>query len=399
VSESAGVSAEETRPLVSVLVPAYNEKPIVEKNLGLLFDYLRGLEERYRWEIVLVDDGSTDGTGEAADRFAEGREGVRVIHHPSNMRLGQALRTGFEHCRGDYVVTMDLDLSYVLHHIETLLGTIRATGAQIAIASPYMKGGRVSHVPWLRRKLSRWANRFLSFASRENIATMTGMVRAYEAGFLKRLALKAMNIDIHTEIIYKARILRARIVEIPAHLDWGPLRETGEGRESSIRISSSVVWNMLSGFMFRPFMFLILTGFLFLAASLYPLGWAMIHTVTALQEMAPAGGTPAGRLSAAVAEAFVQSPHSFIVGGFALMVSVQLIGLGMTALQNHRYFKDLYHLVGTFYGSWKEGPWSAGSGAAAAAHHGETRRERVYRRAAPYEENGEASWTGKNARR
>ncbi|MFW6180279.1 MAG: glycosyltransferase family 2 protein [Spirochaetota bacterium] len=358
--------------MVSVLVPAYNEKPIVEKNLGLLCDYLQGIEERYRWEVVLVDDGSTDGTGEAAERFAEGREGVRVVHHRHNMRLGQALRTGFAHCRGDYVVTMDLDLSYAPYHIDLLLGAIRATGAQVAIASPYMKGGEVSRVPWLRRKLSRWANRFLSFASRENIATLTGMVRAYEAGFLKSLALKAMNIDIHTEIIYKARILRARIVEVPAHLDWGPLRAAGAGRESSIRISSSVAWNMLSGFMFRPFMFLILTGFLFLAASLYPLGWALAHTLTALRELSLAGVSPAGRLSAAVAEAFMHSPHSFIVGGFALMVSVQLIGLGMTALQNHRYFKDLYHLAGTFYGSWKEGE--------------ETHHQR----------NGEPAWTENN---
>ena len=367
---------QETRPLVSVLVPAYNEKSIVEKNLGLLCEYLRRQEDRYRWEIVLVDDGSTDGTGETADRFAGSREQVRVVHHAYNMRLGQALRTGFEHCRGDYVVTLDLDLSYAPYHIDLLLRKIRETGAQIAIASPYIKGGKVSHVPWLRKKLSRWANRFLSFAARENIATLTGMVRAYDAGFLKRLTLKAMNIDIHTEIIYKARILRARIVEVPAHLDWGPLKQAGGGRESSIHISSSVTWNMLSGFMFRPFMFLILSGFLFLLASLYPLTWALIHTATALQELAPAGGTAANRFSAAVAEAFLQSPHSFIVGGFTLMLSVQLIGLGMMALQSHRYFKDVFHLVSTFYGSWKE----------------DSRKEKEH-----YGENGEGLWTEKDA--
>jgi hypothetical protein len=75
-----------------------------------------------------------------------------------------------------------------------------------------MKEGKVSNVPWLRKTLSIWANRFLAFFAKdrysERLSTLTGMVRAYDADFLSRLNLKAMDMDINPEIIYKAMILR-----------------------------------------------------------------------------------------------------------------------------------------------------------------------------------------------
>ena len=66
---------------------------------------------------------------------------MHVLHHLTNFGLGQALRFGFGHCRGDYVVTLDMDLSYAPEHIGALLERIRARGAKVVVASPYMKGG------------------------------------------------------------------------------------------------------------------------------------------------------------------------------------------------------------------------------------------------------------------
>ena len=189
------------KPFVSIVIPAYNEAAIVEENLNRVYEYMQTLKDDYRWEIILVDDGSNDGTGKLAEKFAETRENILVLHHYINFQLGQALKFAFNSCKGDYVVVLDLDLSYSPDHIERLLEAIRKTKAKIVIASPYAKGGRISNVPFLRRIMSIWANRFLSLTAKDRLTTLTGMVRAYDRVFLNSLNLKAMDYQISPEII------------------------------------------------------------------------------------------------------------------------------------------------------------------------------------------------------
>src|SRR5690606_33410744 len=126
----------------------------------------------------------------------------------------------FQNSKGDYIITLDLDLSYSVNHIERLLEKIIETEADVVIASPYMKGGKVTNVPFGRKLMSRFVNFLLEVISREKIHTFTGMVRAYNGNYLKHLALKARDNEINPEIIYKTILLRGSIVEIPAHLDW-----------------------------------------------------------------------------------------------------------------------------------------------------------------------------------
>ena len=209
------------KPLVSVVLPAYNEEAIITANLNRLWDYMYSLKDEYDWELFLINDGSTDATGELADAFGEGKDNVHVLHHMFNFRLGQALRTAFFRCKGDFIVVLDIDLSYSPEHMGEMLDKIQKSRAKIVISSPYTKGGKVSNVPWIRKKLSIWANRFLCFMATKDwfsdrLTNITGMVRTYDGEFLRRLSLSAMDMDIMPEIIYKAKILRARIVEIPA---------------------------------------------------------------------------------------------------------------------------------------------------------------------------------------
>ena len=133
---------ETVLPMVTVLAPAYNEEAIITQNLQVLWDYLMGLNAKYRFEILIVNDGSKDNTAELADAFAESHKNVRIIHHVSNKNLGGALRTGFANAKGDYIVVMDRDLSYDQHHIERLVREAISTDADIVVASPYMKGGK-----------------------------------------------------------------------------------------------------------------------------------------------------------------------------------------------------------------------------------------------------------------
>jgi glycosyltransferase involved in cell wall biosynthesis len=339
-----------SRPFVSIVVPAYNEAAFLTECLNKICQYMESIEDQYRWELIVVNDGSSDNTGELAEKFAKERNNVHVLHHNMNFKLGQALKFAFNNCKGDYVIPLDADLSYSPEHVKRLLDKIIETKAKIVIASPYMKGGKISNVPWLRRIMSSWANRFLSISSVGEIRTFTGMVRAYDHRFLNSLNLKAMDNEINPEIIYKAQLLRARIVEIPAHLDWIYQKSMSEQRKSSIKFFRGIISGLFSGFIFRPFMFFIVPGFLLVLIALYPITWALLHTLNYLQQQGPIDY----HLSDAVAAAFQLSPHSFIVGGVCLIVGLQLMSLGIISLQSKRYFEELFHLGTTIYKSTQE---------------------------------------------
>ena len=323
-------------PLVSIIVPAFNEAAIITDNLGEICTYLETLEDRYRWELIVVNDGSTDATGMLINEFAATRANVVALHHALNFQLGQALRYAFHNARGDYIITFDADLSYAPDHIGRLLTEITETKAKIVIASPYMPGGETVAVPRSRRIMSRWANRLLSATAKGKLTTITGMVRAYDGPFIKSLNLKTVDAEINPEIIYKAQILRAHIVEIPARLDWTFRRTGGTRRRSKVKVSRSVASSTFSAFLFRPFMFFIVPGLVVLALAMYSLGWAAFHVGSEWSE--------AGNISDAVAFAYRQRPHTFIIGGIGLVVAIQLLSLGFIAVQNKRYFEELFHL-------------------------------------------------------
>jgi glycosyltransferase involved in cell wall biosynthesis len=340
-------------PYVSVVVPVYNEAEIITANLATLCDYLRRLEEMYRWELIVVNDGSTDDTGRLAEEFAEGRDNVRVLHHRTNFRLGQALRYAFSNCGGDYVVTFDCDLSYAPEHIGRLVTELHSSDAKIVIASPYGKGGKTTKIPFLRRLLSRSANRFLAATARGHISTLTGMVRAYDRRFLSTLNLRSMGTDINTEILYKAELLGAKVVEIPAHLDWTFSRTGGKRRKSPITLASSANAYLFSGFIFRPVVFFIGPGLVLLLGALYTLGWVVYRVINNFIHLA--GGSLDAKITIAIKMAFQAAPYSFVIGGIALMIAFQLISLGTIALQNERYFKELFHFNTTLYRELKGG--------------------------------------------
>lgn len=98
-------------------------------------------------------------------------------------------------------------------------------------------------------------------------------------------------------------------------------------------------------------MFFILPGVALLFISFYPISWAFIHTLNHYHRLSLS--VSAERFdylfSDAVAAAFIQSPHSFLVGGFSLMLSIQLVSLGILALQSKRYFEEMFHLGTTVY--------------------------------------------------
>lgn len=338
--DAAAVLGVAAVPLVSLLVPAFNEAALLATNLAQLCDYMATLESRYRWELIVVNDGSVDGTAEAAEQFARDRPQVTVVHHRVNGGLGQAIQTGARASRGRYVVVLDLDLSYAPEHIEPLLTHLSQTRAKVVVASPYMAGGQVSNVPWLRLVLSRWANRFLAVTAKGRVATLTGMVRAYDGDFLRSLYLISPGMEVNPEILHKAMLLHERIEEVPAHLCWSPQRLEKSVRQPQRRSSMKILrhtWSMFFfGFLFRPVMFFVLPSLVCFGLGL-GLG---LHALAVMVGNLLAGAS----LGVAVGSTLTDLPHTLLAMGLCLMLAVQLFGMGLLAVQNKRYFEELFYL-------------------------------------------------------
>ena len=208
------------KPYISIVLPCYNEEAILPININTIINYLETKSFKYQWDILIINDGSKDKTAAIANEFANKRKEISVIHHPTNLNLGNAIKTGFNNSKGEIIVVLDIDLSYSVEHIEIMVDKLIENSADIVIASPYMKGGKVTAVPFFRRIMSSWVNKFMHLASQEDYYTFTGMVRAYRKEFVETLNLKTKDYEINPEIVYKGMILRAKIIEIPAHLDW-----------------------------------------------------------------------------------------------------------------------------------------------------------------------------------
>ena len=340
-AEGPSEVSSDRRPLLSVVVPAFNEEALLRQHLAELTAYLDGLAD-YRWEVVVVNDGSTDDTGAEAEAAARELHDLMVVHHARNRGVGAALRTGFAASTGDYVVTMDADLSYSPDHIEVMLERLREADAAMVVASPYMRGGLTTRVPWIRRVLSQWANRFLSLCSAADLNTLTSMVRAYRGPFVRSLSLRSGDLGILPESVYKTMVLRGHIEQVPAHLDWSKQLERGRERASGTRIAAHILGTTLSGFLLRPFMFFIVPGLLLLTFAAYVNVWMIIHWIEAIERVEATGIE--ANFSQGVALAYAEYPHTFVIGLLALTLAIQLISLGTISLQNKRYFEELFHL-------------------------------------------------------
>lgn len=249
-----GLGAQEGRARGTFVVPCFREEATVARTLTAL-DQLAQAKTDYEWEIIVVNDGSDDDTLGVAMRTAEQlTTTVRILSHRKNAGLGAGMRTGIAASRGDVVVAVDCDLSYSIEDISRLIDTWSETHPHMVIASPYMEGGNTEKVPHALEVRSRCANKFLNVTSYHDVKTLTGMVRAYDGPFIRSMSLKAEGPDIMVEIVYKAQILRARIVEMPATLSWAGLDQRVTRSSLTSTTSRMTTYRQLiNGYLWRPF--------------------------------------------------------------------------------------------------------------------------------------------------
>jgi glycosyltransferase involved in cell wall biosynthesis len=231
-----------TDPVLSVIVPAYNESGTIES----VIKRLRALPVRL--EVIAVDDASTDGTGSILDRLAQGGGVDRVVRHPVNRGKGAALRSGIAAATGDIIVVQDADLEYDPADLPTLLRPI-LNGRADAVYGSRFQGGP-------HRVLFFWhmvGNSFLTFLSNMftnlNLTDMETCYKLVRADLLKRLPLTADRFGFEVEITARLAQARARIWEMPISYDG---RTYAEGKKITWRDGLAAVFHIVRYNLFPP---------------------------------------------------------------------------------------------------------------------------------------------------
>ncbi len=246
---------------VSIVVPAYNESENVADTVERIAVTFAGRPER--WEVILVDDGSTDDTRAVIEQLARVDPRVIPAGYTRNAGRGRALRVGFAQARGKIIVSTDADLSYEPGYILNLLDALCADPEiDFVLGSPYMPGGGTEGVDPRRLLISRWGNRVLQATVNKNIYTFTGIFRAYRREVLDALDLESDGKEIHLEILSRALGAGYRVREVPAIL-----RGRKKGR-SKFRFGGTAISHLFFSFSEKPFLVFGGLGLLLLVAGL-----------------------------------------------------------------------------------------------------------------------------------
>ncbi len=245
---------------ISVIVPMFNEADNLPGNIDRIKDALKLTEVSF--EIIPVNDGSTDETMAGLQAMADEDEILRPVGYPDNSGRGRALRFGMAHARGKYILTTDADLSYNESYLPIMYQLLSSASApDMVVGSPYMHGGETRNVPTGRLFISRLGNLILSRIMPGNLRTVTGILRGYRARSIRALDLESNGKEIHLEILSKGIAAGFRVVEFPAVL-------TGRNRgKSKFRFRATAFSHILFSFFEKPSIlfgligtFLIVTG-------------------------------------------------------------------------------------------------------------------------------------------
>ena len=222
------------RVTLSVVIPCYNEVSTVESLLRRVREVPRALE------VIVVDDGSTDGTRDLL-RKLDDKLIDQLVFHEKNGGKGSALRTGFGRARGDVVVVQDADLEYDPHELPILLEPILRGKADAVYGSRFLGGPH--------RVLFFWhsiGNRFLTLLSNMftdlNLTDMETCYKMVRTELLQSLPLSAQRFGIEPELTARLAQAGARIYELPISYNG---RSYAEGKKIGWKDGVSALWSIL----------------------------------------------------------------------------------------------------------------------------------------------------------
>ena len=268
--------------MISIVCPFYNEESIIEKSILLMLENLKSLPDD--WELIIVNDGSTDRSLDIAQSLAQDHHRLHVTGYADNRGRGFALRTGVAKARGELVVTTEIDSSWgddIVHRVVTEFG--KEKDVDIVIASPHLSGGRYKNVPLKRVFLSSVGNMLIRAGTNSQVTMNTGMTRGYKRDKFLSLPLNEDGKEIHLEIIQKAMSFGYRICEIPAVLEWKDHKLTSSNskkRKSSANVNRLIRTHLMFTLMAAPFRYMFTASAILTLVGLFFFFWAVYNLFT-----------------------------------------------------------------------------------------------------------------------
>ncbi len=200
---------------LSIIIPAYNEEARLAATLDRINDYLKGRD--FTYEILVIDDGSTDGTVEVAERYAPV---VRAIALPYNMGKGAAVRRGMLEAEGEIRVFSDADLSTPIHELSKIIAGI-SNGAQVCIGSRALDTSTIKvHQPFYREFMGKTFNRlvqlFVMKGIKDTQCGFKGFTSMAALLIFSRAKIDGFGFDV--EALYIARKLGFTVSEVA--VEW-----------------------------------------------------------------------------------------------------------------------------------------------------------------------------------
>ena len=207
---------------LSVVIPAYNE-------INTILEVIKRVESTpFNKEIIIVDDGSTDGTREVIEKI--NKDNVKVILNKRNRGKGHALRRGLKEITGDIVIIQDADLEYYLDEYPFLINKIINEKADVVYGSRFSGARRIFFFHhYLGNKL---LNFIASLLFNYNVTDLMTCYKAFRARVIKELDLKADGFGIEAEITAKVFKKNLRVYEVPISYNG---RDYEEGKKITWR--------------------------------------------------------------------------------------------------------------------------------------------------------------------
>ena len=201
---------------LSVVIPAYNEEPRIGKTIERVYRYLS--RQGYPFEVIVVDDGSTDSTINVAKGFTAPHGCLRIFENGTNRGKGFSVRKGVEHARGDYILFSDADLSTPIEDLEKLFPKLLEEGYDIAIGSRALRGSDVRvHQPWYREGMGKVFNKMVRMFTLRGFKDTQCGFKLFKAAAAKdifpRQKIERFSFDV--EALYLARKKGYRVAEVP----------------------------------------------------------------------------------------------------------------------------------------------------------------------------------------
>jgi glycosyltransferase involved in cell wall biosynthesis len=222
-------------PHLSIIIPCYNERETVAEIIK------RVHASAPEAEIVVVDDGSTDGSREILNSLNGTHPYVRVILHAKNGGKGAALQTGIQAATGDIILIQDADLEYDPRDYPGLLKPIEEGQADVVYGSRFLGGPRKAMMFW-----HMVANKLLTLMTNvlynTILSDMETGYKVFKAEVIKGVPLRAKRFDFEPEVTAKMLKRRHHIYEVP--ISFNP-REYADGKKIGLKDAFEAVWTLL----------------------------------------------------------------------------------------------------------------------------------------------------------